>query len=417
MGHAVSRHDWQARLDVRRAGVFLAVRVRQGWRRVRGSFWPVVVSAIGASLAWLIAHDLMGHPSPVFAPIATWICLGFKRDRVPRKVAELGAGATVGVLVGELFSQFLELGWWQIILVLVTAAMFGRFLDRGELFTIQTGVNGIVVVGMSWWTAQAGGVTGRALDALTGSAVAFVIAVLLPRRPTERPQRYARATWYEMATALDMLAQGLRASDVEQLRDVRGQLRGVRQVTADWEATLDTANEVVLFNPTLGRARSTLAELNRLHTLAERTEATMEMLSRQALSMVEEVGRVPVIGELVDDCAAAAHRLAAAIARWERPEVARELLLAVAGRTAPAEIHSSDWRPTALMSLVRALTVDLLQATGLSRAAARATLTDTWGLTYAEAEADEVVAAAEADPEAAGPRPGSHVDGPSALWE
>ncbi len=383
-GSETVRHDWLARLDFRRWRIFLNARVRQGWRRVRGSFWPVVQSAVGASLAWVVAHHILGHPSPVFAPIAAWICLGFSKDRVPRKVAELGAGASVGVLVGELFAHWLELGWWQIILVLVTAAMFGRFLDRGELFTIQAGVNGIVVVGMSWYTAQSGGVTGRALDALTGSAVAYLIAVLLPRRPLERPQRYARATWTEIATALDMLASGLRASDVEQLRDVAGQLRGVRQVAADWGTTLATAREVVTFNPTLWRWRVQLAELNRLFGLAQRTETTMEMLARQALSMVEEVGHLPAIGELVASCAAAAHRLPRAITHWDRPEGARVILLDVAARSAPAEIESPDWRPTALMSLVRALTVDLLQATGMSRHDARTALTDTWGLPFAD---------------------------------
>lgn len=391
-------HEWLARLDFRRWRVFLTARARQGWRRVRGSFVPVVQSAAGASLAWVIAHDILGGPSPVFAPIAAWICLGFRQDRVPRKVAELGAGATVGVLVGEVFSRWMDLGWWQIMVVLVTAAMFGRFLDRGELFTIQTGVNGMVVVGMSWYAAESGGVTGRAIDALVGSAVAFAIAVLLPRRPLERPQRYARGTWVEIAAALDMLADGLRTSDVERLHDVAGQLRGVRQVAADWETTLATAREVVLFNPTLWRSRTHLEELNRLFRLAQRTEATVEMLARQSLSMVEEVGHLPAIGDLVADCASATHRIARAIPNWDRPEAARTLLRGVAARSGPAELESADWRPTALMSIVRALTVDLLQASGMSRSAARATLTDTWGRPFAEDQ------------------PGSSEDDASTLW-
>jgi len=182
--------------------------------------------------------------------------------------------------------------------------VFGRFLDRGELFTIQTGVNGIVVV------------------------------VLLPRRHLERPQRYARAIWEEIATALDMLAAGLRASDVEQLRDVAGQLRGVRQVGTDWETTLGTAREVVLFNPTLWKSRAPLAELNRLFLLAKRTETTMEMLARQSLSMVEEVGHLPAIGEVIADCGSAAHRVSTAITHWDRPTGARAILLAVAAQFA-----------------------------------------------------------------------------------
>ncbi len=382
--------EWVNHLDLRRTRVFLTARARQGGRRVAGSFWPIVQSSVGASLAWVIAHDVLGHEAPVFAPIAAWICLGFTRDRVPRKVAELGAGATVGVFVGELFSNYLELGWWQVIVVLVTAAVFGRFLDRGELFTMQSGVNGLVIVGMPWVAAHTGGISGRWLDALTGAAVAFLFAVLLPRRPMARPRRYARTTYSELATALDMLADGLRTSNVERLRDVAGQMRNVRQVTTDWSATLTTARDVVGLNPTLWADRPVIEELDRLFLLARRAVATTEMLARQSLGMMEEVGRLPALADLVGDCAAAVHSLAAAIGNWTPPMRAREILTDVALRASPADLDSVDWRPTALMSLVRALVVDLLQGTGLSRASAREALADTWGIPHAQ-EGDTAV--------------------------
>ena len=201
-------------LDVRRWWVLAVARSRAGWRRVMGSFLPTLQSALGAGAAWFIADELLGREAPIFAPIATWVALGFKTDRVPRKVAELGAGASLGVLIGEFFANWFAIGPVQVVVVVMVAAMVGRFLDRGELFTVQVAVNSIVILGMVWWQAELGGVQGRWIDALVGSGVAFVIAVLLPRDPVGRPRRYAANTISELARMLETLGRGLGAGDV-----------------------------------------------------------------------------------------------------------------------------------------------------------------------------------------------------------
>ena len=153
----------------RRWGVFAVGEVRTGLRRVRGSVVPLLQSAMAAGLAWFLAEQLLGRQAPLFAPIAAFVCLGFKVDRVPRKVAEMGVGATVGVLIGEVISLYLGAGWWQMALALISGAMIGRFLDRGELTTMQGGVNAMVVVGMTSYAAQSGGFTGRWMDAIVGA--------------------------------------------------------------------------------------------------------------------------------------------------------------------------------------------------------------------------------------------------------
>lgn len=375
---------WQERLDLRRWRVVARARTRQGWRRVRGSFVPTLQAAVGAGVAWYLATELFGHEAPIFAPIATWVALGFKRDRVPRKVAELGAGASLGVLVGELFVHWFAMGPVQVAVVIVASALVGRFLDRGELFTMQVAVNSVVILGMAWWQAELGGVQGRWIDALVGSGVAFVIAVLLPRDPVGRPRRYAANTLAELASMLDTLGRGLVAGDVEVLADARGQRRALEEVATGWEETLATAREVVGFNPALWRFRAEVAELDRLFRLTRRARRSSDMLARQALAMTEEVGRLPVVGELVTDAARAARALASSVRGWTPPEQARELLVRVAARSGPNDIPSQDWRPLALASVVRAVVVDLLQLTGLSREQARAALTDTFGRPFAE---------------------------------
>ncbi|MFT3875289.1 MAG: FUSC family protein [Propioniciclava sp.] len=379
-----AREERRRWFDVRTWGAlaFATALARQGVRRVRGALWPMLTAAFAASLAYLIAEQLLGRSVPMFAPIAAWVCLGFKVDRVPRKVAELGVGATVGVLIGELLAGWIHLGWWQMGVALMVGGVIGRFLDHGDLTTIQAGVNAVVVVGMSWWQAATGGFTGRWIDAVVGAGVAFVFAILLPRHPTERPRRYAAATLTELATLVTMVSKGLTTGDRQIMRDARGQARAVGNLSESWEETLVTARAVVRLNPSLWRQRGEVAELERVFRLAARARRVADMLVRQARGMTEEVGPMPELGALVRGVAQAAHALAVSVGQWRRPDEARAALLEIASRVAPAELAEEDWRPAALASVLRALVIDLLQITGLSREAAHDALTDTWGRPY-----------------------------------
>ncbi len=369
------------RLDARRALVFARARLRQGTRRARIAFVPMLQASVGAALAWAIAHNGLGQAAPLFAPIATWVCLGFTKNRVPRKVAELGIGATVGVAVGEVMAIAFGAGWWQIGLVGLIGGLLGRLLDHGELFTMQSAVNGLVIVGMSAY-AMPGGTGARWVDALIGALVAFVIAVLVPWTAAERPRRFGRAALEEIARTQEMLAKALRARDIEALHDVFTQLRALHEVVDDWDAVLKTASDIVNLNPVLRAERPQIDELQRMLWLTRRTENTLTMLVRQSVGFTEQLGYVPGSVPLLESAASATHSLAAAVGGWHPPVHARTLLTQIAADSSPREVESDDWRPAALRSLVRALVVDLLQLTGLSRPDATGRLNDTQGAPF-----------------------------------
>lgn len=386
------------RLDARRAVVFARARLRQGIRRVRTALEPVLIAAVGAALAWAIAHDALHQPAPLFAPMAAWICLGFTKNRSPRIVAELALGATVGVGLGELFVSTFGAGAWQIGVVLVAAALAGRLLDRGDVVTFQTVGNGLVIVGLSAIPGMELHAGGRWMDALVGGAVAFVLTVALPRSVVERPRRYARSAFAEMAQAIEMLADGLRRGDVEAMMDVEGQVRATTESIDDFDKALKAAADVAALNPTLRAEVPQLDELKRILALARRAETGLAMMVRQAVGFYEQAGRLPDVGDRLAEVGPAVRALSTSIGGWHRPQHARDVLSDVAAKTAPHEIESQDWRPAALMSLVRALVSDLLQVTGLSRSDAAARLAATHGAPFA--------AEREASPE----------DEASALW-
>lgn len=352
-------------------------RLRQGRRRVTTAFVPILQAGLAATIAFGISRYLLGHQGPFLAAIGAWICLGFTRNRVPRKVAELGAGATVGVLLGELVAGVAGGGPLQVGIVLVAAALVGRLLDRGDMFTLQAGVNGMVVVGMSGLPMPGVGPFDRLGDAFVGALVAFVFSVLLPRDVTRRPRRFVRAVLDELAPTLEALAVGLRDGNPEALRDTYSQLSGLWTILSDAEDVVRSASDVARLNPTLWAERPELREMVRMLALLQRMLSGVEMLLRQSRGIVDESGAAPGVAELVVDAAEVIHALSGAVSGWHRPHLARERATELAARCTPRTHVARDWRPAVLVSLMRSVTIDLLQLTGMSRAEARQVLPDT----------------------------------------
>jgi len=83
-------------------------------RRLRGSALLAAQAGVAAGLAWVVAHDLVGHPRPFFAPIAAVIVLNVSVGQRLRRAVELVLGVAVGILVGDLLIYFIGSGAWQI---------------------------------------------------------------------------------------------------------------------------------------------------------------------------------------------------------------------------------------------------------------------------------------------------------------
>ena len=350
---------------------------RLGRLRAAGSFVPILQAGAATLVAYAFSLFVLGHQAPFLAPISAWICLGFTRNRVPRKVAELGAGATLGVLAGEVMVTLAGTGALQVAVVLVLASLAGRLLDRSELFTFQAGVNAMVVVGMAAMPPPAPGPFDRLTDAFVGALVAFVFSVLLPRDVTSRPRRLARSALEELAVALTLIAGGLRSGDARALGDAYAQVSGLDTIIDDTGTAVASARDIAGLNPTLRAVRPQVDELGRLVRLMRRALASTEVLLRQSRGIVDETGAAPGVAALVDEAAAVLHSLSGAVGSFSPPVHARERATSLAESCAPAGHADADWRPAVLVSLMRSVTIDLLQMTGLSRTQARLVLPDT----------------------------------------
>ena len=68
------------------------VSVDERVARVRNKSWHIGQCAVAAALAWYLAHDVVGHPQPFFAPIVAVVCLGTSYGQRLRKVFEVAVG-------------------------------------------------------------------------------------------------------------------------------------------------------------------------------------------------------------------------------------------------------------------------------------------------------------------------------------
>src|ERR1041384_3479115 len=78
------------------------VSVQARVARLAGKRRHVLQGGVAAGVAWLVAADLLDHPTPFFAPIAAVVSLGTSYGQRLRRVAEVTLGVAVGVFLADL---------------------------------------------------------------------------------------------------------------------------------------------------------------------------------------------------------------------------------------------------------------------------------------------------------------------------
>lgn len=121
--------------------------VHRGRDRYRSAFQSILLASIAAAIAWLITHRVLGHSEPFFAPIAATIAISTSRIQRSRRTIQLVGGGFVGA---------------------------------GMIFANQAASSAILVATLH----RHGTGSERAVDAIVGGAVAFVLGVVLfPAEP------------------------------------------------------------------------------------------------------------------------------------------------------------------------------------------------------------------------------------------
>jgi len=154
--------------------------VRAGVKRLRSRWFNLVQTSVAAGLAWYLAHDLLGHPQPFFAPIAAAVCLSISNVLRAQRAVQMMIGVTLGIGLGTAVQMVLGPGAVSIVVAalvaLCVAVVIGTgFIGQGMMFANQTVVSSILVLALY----RSGVGLERVADALIGGFLAIVFAVLL----------------------------------------------------------------------------------------------------------------------------------------------------------------------------------------------------------------------------------------------
>ncbi len=165
----------------------------------------MILLSVAAALAWLIAHRLLGHPQPFFAPIAAAISISTTRIQRSRRIVQMVVGVLLGIGIAEVLVALIGAGMVAIgviaFVALAVAVLAGAgFVGEGMMFCNQATASAILVVALH----RAGTGSERAVDVLVGGAVAFVLGVVLfPANPLTILRGAERESLWMLATAVE----------------------------------------------------------------------------------------------------------------------------------------------------------------------------------------------------------------------
>jgi uncharacterized membrane protein YgaE (UPF0421/DUF939 family) len=160
---------------------------------------------VAAALAWYVAHRMLGHQQPFFAPIAAAVAMSTNYFGRSRRAVQMIVGVLLGIGVAEVLSSLLgtstvALGATVLLTMLVALAVGGGFVGEGMMFVNQAAASAILVVALR----RHGTGAERAVDALVGGGSALLVGVILfPAAPLPRLWAAERAVLDSLADALE----------------------------------------------------------------------------------------------------------------------------------------------------------------------------------------------------------------------
>ena len=363
---AAAARDWGRRLDPRPQLTRRSFAARA--ERLRNRFFLILQCAVFGGLAYLIAHDLLDHPTPFFAPITVLVTLGLTYGQRLRRVVELTVGVAVGVFIGDVFVHLFGSGAWQLAVVVVCAMSIAVLLGAGGLIMIQAGVQSMVVVIL---VAPPGQAFSRWLDAAIGGVVAVLAATITPTSPVRRPRVQAGKVVHELSSILAETATAVRRRDqsradaaLERARASEAMLDELREATAEGIA-------VTRQSPFRRSHVPSVIGISEIVEPLDRAIRNLRVLVRRGAVAVWVGEPVPPgYLDLVDELGEVMGRMADELSQRRDLDPLRDDLTRIA-RRAGLSSRETSLSGEVIRAQVRSTVADLLMLTGLTYAEAR----------------------------------------------
>jgi uncharacterized membrane protein YgaE (UPF0421/DUF939 family) len=315
---------------------------------------PILHSAVAASLAWLVATELVGHQQPFFAPISAVITLGLAVGQRRRRAIELAIGVSVGIAIADALVAAIGTGTWQIGIVVALAMAAAALL----VATLQPPEGGFDF--------------DRALDALVGGGVALVVSsLLLPVHPIRLVRESTEPVLERLVAALGQIATALTTRRPETADAALLAVARVDGAHVLLLETLEAAGEAARLSP---QRRGSLEGIDRFAVAAGELGRAIEnvrALARGAVRATNLDDAIPGDAvEAVQELARTAERLMDYLDGGD-PDPAREAAVRAAALANAVLEATGNLSAVHIVGQIRLVAVDLLRATGLDRGASQ----------------------------------------------
>ena len=341
-----------------------------GWSRVRSGFPLALQAGLAAGIAWFVAHDVIGRPSPFFAPIAAVITLASSIGQRARRTVELVIGVAIGIGIGDGIILLIGTGPWQVGLVVVLAIVTAAAVGGGTPLVVQSASSAVLVATL---TTPGGALPyTRFFDALVGGVVGLtVMTILLPLNPLTVIRRAADPALQALADGLHAIADGLRSGDAGAVGGALDQLRSAEANFAGFDQAATAASENVAFAPARWRTRGALSQYVEGADHVTYALRNVRVLARRVMTALTDEEPIPeclptsvgLLGDAVD-------LLRQEWARGVEPVATRERALRAAAESGRAYDEGVGFSGGVVVAQVRTTVSDLLRATGIEHAEA-----------------------------------------------
>ncbi|BDT89668.1 FUSC family protein [Nocardia cyriacigeorgica] len=370
--------DPNSRVALARAGGM--DRLRSSWTRLRLSALPILQCALGAALAWFVAHYLIGHAQPFFAPTAAVVSIGISFGARLKRSVELVVGVAVGIGIGDLFISQVGTGVWQIALVVGIAMSLAVFLDGGTIIAMQAAGSAVLVATLL--PPAAGGGFSRMIDALVGGLVGVVVVAAIPLHPVRRAREQAAEILGVMGKALIDGAAGLLEQDADKVHTALTSVRATQAQLDSLRKTLEGGREISRISPLYWNSRKRLERIRATADPLDNAVRNTRVLLRRGLTLVRDdeildprlIDEVESLGHAVD--VVRRMMLADPGEQPDQAEAAR-VLRSVAKGARPELVAGAGLSAHVVFAQVRSTVVDLMQVCGMQRISAIALLPPT----------------------------------------
>lgn len=352
-----------------------------GASRASDGAWQILLAAFTAAAAYWLSKHLWGHPAPFYSGITAFLIIGLTLETKIRKSIDMSTGVFTGIILGEIARLVIGSGTWQLFVTLFLSLMLARFIKASVIFSIQVGIQSMIVLLLPqtpMMTPQ-----GRALDAITGISLGLLVHIAFSRDPRHEQRKAADKFFEELRNALTKLSEAALKGDSRLATKALTQIRSTSQRHTDaWALANDTANELTSYSPTLHRHHKHVNRVQHLLVGSDRAMRNARVIARREVEFlrVTQPHTFPNLAEALTAAVNAIDEIQAGVdTEADFTQARRKLRLFCAHLTPETLLATAEgtvgrlghFEGISLVIQLRALAVDLLEATGLPSSDAR----------------------------------------------